>query len=142
VNPNIRFFSEDIDFALKNRVKVRLWLTGVIKKESKLPGAINIIFCNDTYLLHLNNSYLGHNTLTDIITFPFPDKTDKISGDIYISLERVGENSIKFNQLFDDELLRVMVHGVLHLLGYKDKSKKDKTAMRSKEDFYLNKQNI
>ena len=133
----IRFFSEEIDFVLEKRVKVRQWITGVIRAENKNPGTINYIFCSDGYLLDLNKAYLQHDTLTDIITFPNEDIPTKISGDIYISVERVKENALKFQQEPGSELKRVMVHGVLHLLGYHDKTRNEKTLMRSKEDYYL-----
>jgi rRNA maturation RNase YbeY len=133
----IQFFSEDIRFTLKNRSVLRKWLNSVIRKENKKPWYINFIFCSDNYLLELNKTYLNHSTLTDIITFPYNDDPKTISGDIFISIERVRENAKEFNQEFDLELKRVMVHGVLHLIGYSDKGKKNKEAMTAKEDHYL-----
>lgn len=102
-----------------------------------MPWYINIIFCSDEYLLDLNRNFLKHDTLTDIITFPFMENDDNISGDIYISIPRVKENAENFGQDFEAELQRVMVHGILHLLGYKDKSKIAKAEMTAKEDLYL-----
>lgn len=100
-------------------------------------GSINFIFCSDKYLLQLNQKYLNHNTYTDIITFDNSDSQHEISGDLYISVERVRENSKQFSGSFVIELQRVMIHGILHLLGYNDKSSKDKETMRNKEDYYL-----
>lgn len=100
-------------------------------------GSINFIFCSDEYLFQLNQKYLKHDTYTDIITFDSSVEETEISGDIFISLERVKENSKQFSGSFVKELHRVMIHGILHLLGYKDKSPKDKEAMSGKEDYYL-----
>jgi len=97
---------------------------------------LNYIFCSDTYLHKINLEYLKHDTLTDIITFDYSEKK-QISGDIFISIDRIKENAPKFNQSTDIELNRVLIHGVLHLLGYKDKTPKEKETMRAKEDFYL-----
>jgi len=139
VNSSIRFFSEEVRFILKNKIKIRNWLANVIREENKIVLNINYIFCSDNYLLGLNKKYLHHNSLTDIITFPELIYTGKVSGDIYISVERIRENSAKYFQSFDKELQRVMVHGVLHLLGFKDKTRKDKIFMTMKEDYFLNK---
>jgi rRNA maturation RNase YbeY len=137
VDQKIQFFSEDFEYTPKNKGKLRLWLTAVIKAEKKNPWYINFIFCSDEYLLELNRNYLDHNTLTDIITFPYMDEKENISGDIYISIPRVVENAEHYGQDTEDELYRVMVHGILHLLGYKDKSVIEKTEMTAKENFYL-----
>ena len=118
---------------LKNSAK---WLKNVITIENKKLGDIVFVFCNDTYLLEKNIEFLKHNTLTDVITFDYC-KGDEISGDILISLDRVKENSKIFKVNFFNELDRVMVHGLLHLLGYKDKTKTDSKLMKSKENFYL-----
>ena len=118
---------------LKNSAK---WLKNVINIENKKLGNIVFVFCNDAYLLEKNIEFLKHNTLTDVIAFDYC-KDDKISGDILISLDRVKENSKIFKVPFFNELDRVMVHGLLHLLGYKDKTKKDSQLMKSKENFYL-----
>jgi len=118
---------------IKNRNN---WLGKVITTEKKQLGEIVFVFCTDSYLLEKNIQFLKHKTLTDVITFDYC-KGDQISGDILISVERVQENSKKFEVTFLGELDRVMVHGLLHLLGYKDKTKQDAKLMRSKEDFYL-----
>ena len=132
----INYFSEVIDFDLKNQSVIKKWIKHVVKNEKKEIETINYIFCNDEYLHNLNVDYLKHDTLTDIITFDY--STDNIiSGDIFISIERVKENAMLFKKTFDDELKRVIVHGVLHLIGYNDKSPEDKVVMTAKEDFYL-----
>ncbi len=132
----INCFSEVIDFDLKNQSVIKKWIRYVAENEKKEIETINYIFCNDEYLHNLNVDYLKHDTLTDIITFDY--STDNtISGDIFISIERVKENAVLFEKSFDDELNRVIVHGILHLIGYKDKSPEDKAVMTEKEDFYL-----
>lgn len=130
-------FNYEIDFELEFPVKSSKWVSDVINLEGFLEGDINYIFCSDDYLLEKNIKYLNHNTLTDIISFDYSMGT-LISGDIFISIDRVKENAIEFNSSFDDELHRVIIHGILHFLGYKDKSSQEKLLMRSKEDFYLN----
>ena len=112
------------------------WLEQVINTEKKRAGDIVFVFCNDEYLLKKNIRFLKHNTLTDVITFDYTKGKD-ISGDILISVERIQENSEIFNVSFLNELNRVMVHGLLHLLGYNDKTKQEAKLMRSKENFYL-----
>jgi len=137
VDASIRFFSEEVRFVLKEKRKIRSWLSIVLQEESCTPGNINIIFCGDEYLAGLNLAYLDHNTFTDILTFPLEEIKGKISGDIYISIDRIRENSKIFHQQFEEELNRVMVHGILHLVGYKDIKSKDKKGMTEKEDYYL-----
>ena len=132
----INFFSEEIDYTFANSVEIRNWIVKVIKNEKHSPGTINYIFCNDNYLLNLNLQYLEHNTLTDIITFDY-SKEEVVSGDIFISIERVMENATKFNVSFEEELRRVVVHGILHLCGHGDKSEQQKNLMRKMEDKYL-----
>jgi probable rRNA maturation factor len=139
VNSNIRFFSEEINFTFKKKIRTRNWLTNVIREENNSPLNINYVFCSDEYLSELNKKYLHHYTFTDILTFPDFSNPKKISGDIYISVERTKENAEKFQQAFDKELARVMVHGILHLLGYNDKTPKDRELMTRKEDYYLDK---
>lgn len=136
MHPVIRFFTEEIKFSLQNRGHIRSWIKEVIENEKGIPGELNFIFCGDSFLYELNKQFLGHTTLTDIITFP-GNTPGKISGEIYISIERVRENAIALKLSFEEELKRVIIHGVLHLAGYKDKSKMEKTLMRSKEDQYL-----
>lgn len=140
----VRFFSEKIKFSFKDKSKLREWLKKTAEAENKKISELNYISCSDEYLLELNKQYLKHNTLTDIITFDYSNerKQDvefRVSGDIYISIPRVKENAKKFGVDFRDELHRVMVHGLLHLFGYKDKKAVDKTKMKQKEDFYLKK---
>ncbi len=131
----ISFFSENIKFNLKDKRIIQKWIKLVIESENKKTGDINYIFCDDTFLTDLNLKYLNHDTLTDIITFNYNEKnSNSINGDIYISIDRVKENSDKFKVPFITELHRVIIHGVLHLLGYKDKTKADKNTMREKED--------
>ena len=123
---------------LSNIEDLKLWINNVIKEEEMIIGELVYVLCNDEYLLKKNIQFLNHNTLTDIITFDYSD--DKIiSGDILISTERVVENAKIFNVNYLTELHRVMVHGLLHLLGYKDKIEKDADTMREKENYYLNK---
>lgn len=132
----ISFTSVEIEYSLKNIRKIRNWIVSIISHESKTAGDITFVFCNDIYLRSLNEKFLKHKTLTDIITFDYSENT-KLSGDICISIERVKENAGIFNKTFDNELGRVMAHGVLHLAGYKDKNVENKKVMTSKEDFYL-----
>jgi len=129
-------FNYETDFRLKNEKSLSRWVSSVIHSEGYKEGDINYIFCNDEYLLALNLEFLKHDTLTDIISFDY-SVGRKINGDIYISVERVVDNANDFNVDFMVELQRVMVHGVLHYCGYKDKSVKDKGVMRQKEDHYL-----
>jgi len=112
------------------------WIEGIVLSENKSLGNIVFVLCNDQFLLEKNIKYLNHNTLTDVISFDYSTK-NKIHGDILISVERVKENARLYNQKFSTELNRVMAHGLLHLLGYKDKSDADAKIMRSKENFYL-----
>ena len=124
-------------FTLKNKRKIKNWLKDTILNEKKKVGDINYIFCSKKYLKKMNNDYLSKNYETDVISFDF-SKDNKISGDIYISSETVKKNSIIFNVCFNNELKRVMVHGLLHLLNYNDKSKQELKIMREKENFYIN----
>ncbi len=125
------------DFKLVDSDKIRIWIKDIIKKEKKTLGDITYIFCDDDYLLERNKEFLDHNTLTDIITFNYCIDNN-ISSDIMISIDRVKENSTTFENSFNEELKRVMIHGILHLIGYNDKSDKEKELMREKENFYLN----
>jgi rRNA maturation RNase YbeY len=126
-------FNYEIDFKLAKPKLFSFWLSEVILSENKKEGEINYIFCDDDYLLEINQQYLNHDTLTDIISFDY-SVGNELHGDIYISVERIRENAVDFNVPFDDELKRVMVHGVLHYCGYKDKTDADEVLMRSKED--------
>jgi probable rRNA maturation factor len=126
-------FNYETEFQLDNENQIIEWLSRVILSEKKKEGDINYIFCDDEYLVEINQQYLNHDTLTDIISFDY-SVGNELHGDIFISIERVKENAVDFNVSFDEELKRVMVHGVLHYCGYKDKSEKDELLMRSKED--------
>ncbi len=137
VDSNI-FFHSECDFETESMSHLDSWIKEAIANEKKKLGEINYIFCDDEYLLEKNQTYLNHDTYTDIITFDY-SKENSVSGDIFISIERLKENARKFAVPFDTELRRVMIHGVLHLIGYKDKSDKEKKLMREKEEFYLNK---
>lgn len=132
----VRFFYEAVTFRIKNPRKTVHWIKESAKREKRGIGDINYIFCSDDYLLALNQEFLSHKTLTDIITFDYSE-AGAISGEIYISLERVRENSLKFKTTLQNEILRVMIHGVLHLVGYKDKKPKEVAEMRKKEEAYL-----
>jgi probable rRNA maturation factor len=136
---NIRFFKEDIRFRLLYQDGLRKWITGVISQKKFKIEEINYIFCSDKYLIQLNKKFLDHNFYTDIITFDNSSEKKKISADIFISIDSVKTNAQKFGSSFKDELHRVMIHGALHLLGYKDKTEKDQRAMRSKENEMLSK---
>ena len=124
-------------FTLKNKRKIKNWLKDTVVNEKNKVGDINYIFCSKEYLKKMNNDYLSENYETDVISFDF-SKDNKISGDIYISSETVKKNSIIFNVDFNNELKRVMVHGLLHLLNYNDKSNQEQKIMREKENFYIN----
>lgn len=132
----IQFCSEDITFSLKEKLKHKAWLNEVAKQEGKKILELSYVFCSDNYLLQINQEYLNHDTLTDIVTFDNSEDPKKIEGDIFISIDRIKENGEKLGTL-ETELERVMVHGLLHLLGYKDKKKEDKEVMTAKEDFYI-----
>ncbi len=132
---DIHFFSEDIDFTLRNKQKIRHWIARVIDQEGfRRIGELSFVFCSDPYLLEINRQYLDHDTYTDIVTFDSSHDRDTISGDIFISVDRTRENALKFGVGRTDELHRVMIHGVLHLCGYHDKNKDEKKLMRKKED--------
>ena len=120
----IGFYTQNITFSLKKKKVIRSWLEEIIRSENKFPKNISIIFCDDTYLSEINRKFLNHETLTDIVTFDY-NLGDKISGDIFISIDRVGENATKFKKSFSDELCRVICHGVLHLSGYADKKQSE-----------------
>jgi rRNA maturation RNase YbeY len=126
-------FNYETDFTLDNEDAIAAWLTNVITSENKKEGEINYIFCDDEYLHKINLEYLNHDTLTDIISFDYT-MGNEISGDIFVSIERVKDNAKDFNVVFDEELKRVLVHGVLHYCGYKDKGESEELLMRSKED--------
>lgn len=134
-NEEITFFYEDIDGDIIDEEKAAVWISNLIHSEKKTPGAIAYIFCTDKYLLEINQKFLDHDTLTDIITFQY--RTNPLEGDIYISVERTRDNAKALQVHEDIELRRVIAHGVLHLCGYKDKTPEQESEMRTKEDFYL-----
>jgi probable rRNA maturation factor len=134
----IRFHVEDIAFKLKGSRKLSGWLWRVAASYGAPLSEVNYIFVSDVYLLRLNQEFLQHDTYTDIITFPHDGPAEEgIGGDIYISIDRIRENAVKFGVTFEMELNRVMVHGLLHLLGFKDKGAKAKKEMRAAEDAAL-----
>ena len=126
-------FNYETEFELTNESAVESWIGRVIASEQKSEGELAYIFCNDAYLLELNQQYLQHDTLTDIISFDY-SLGNELSGDIFISVERVRENAEDYSQSFENELLRVIIHGVLHYCGYKDKTEADEQLMRQKEN--------
>lgn len=130
----INYFTEDILFALPKKALITRWLQQLITQEKAVLGYLNVIFCSDQYLYAHNLQYLQHDTLTDVITFDYSETPGLIEGEVYISVPRVQENADTFQVLFLQELHRVMAHGVLHLLGYKDKTAHDKATMRAKEE--------
>ena len=129
-------FNYEIDFQIQDETKKRRWISSLIEEENCREGEINYIFCSDEYLHKINVDFLSHDMLTDIISFDY-SVGKELHGDIYISIDRVRDNASDFKVCFENELLRVMAHGVLHYCGYKDKTDKDQELMRSKEDYYL-----
>lgn len=138
----INFFSEDIDFTPQHQKQLKDWIKSVIIKEGYTLEEVNYIFCSDDYLLNINQNYLDHDTYTDIITFDNSEAERQIEGDIFISIDRVKENANQLNTKETDELHRVMIHGILHLLGHGDSTSEEKTAMRKKEEACLSLRNI
>lgn len=135
---SINYFAEDVSFPKIKRKLTSEWIKNTIVSEGKFTGDISLIFCSDDYLLDVNRKYLQHDYFTDIITFDYVEN-DQISGDIFISVDRVKENAEKFSKTIENELNRILIHGILHLLGYMDKEGRDKELMTEKEDFYLDK---
>jgi rRNA maturation RNase YbeY len=133
----INFFTEDITFKLPHPRKTSAWIKRVAQKEKHSINQINFIFCSDEYLRAKNIEYLNHKTYTDIITFDNSDVEGELEGDIFISIDRIRENAGKFGRPFEEELHRVIIHGVLHLLGYDDKTPQLKAAIHKKEDACL-----
>ena len=132
----VRYFNEDISFEFKNKRLNNSWFRMVCESEVKKLGDVNVIFCSDNYILDINLKYLGHDYFTDIITFDYCEK-NLISGDLFISIDSVRENAVFYGTEFEDELCRVLVHGILHLVGYDDHSESDIAVMRAKENYYL-----
>lgn len=134
----ITFHSHQIKVPLKNKVQLKNWIAACIQAAKLKQGNISFVFCSDDYLLELNKKFLNHNTLTDIITFDY-NEGNLVNGEIFISVDRVKENAEKFECNFQEELNRVMIHGILHLVGYKDKTAGDKKKMREAENTQLRK---
>jgi rRNA maturation RNase YbeY len=132
----ISYFNEDIDFKFKGKALNNQWLRMVAGSEVRRVGDISIIFCSDNYILDVNMRYLQHDYFTDIITFDYCEG-DRLSGDLFISIDSVRENALYYGAEFEDELNRVMVHGLLHLIGYDDHTEEEQKVMRAKEDYYL-----
>lgn len=132
----ISYYFQDTDFKFRDRRKTNEWLKLAAESEIRRIGNISIIFCSDNYVLDINQKYLQHDYFTDIITFDYCEG-DRLSGDLFISVDSVRENSVEFGTEFKDELNRVIIHGLLHLLGYDDHTEKDIKLMRSKENYYL-----
>ncbi|MDR0604583.1 MAG: rRNA maturation RNase YbeY [Bacteroidales bacterium] len=135
---DICFYNEDVNYVLISKRKIRSWLLSVIEQEQKELGTVSYIFCSDSYLLAMNKQYLNASYFTDVITFDYTEGRF-ISGDVFISVDRVKENAKLYQQKYFQEMLRVILHGVLHLCGYKDKSEQEVKQMREKEDYYLQK---
>ena len=132
----ISYYFEDTDFVFKGKTLNNRWLRLVAESEIRRLGDISIIFCSDNYILDINHKYLEHDYFTDIITFDYCEG-DRISGDLFISVDSVKENSLEYGVGFDDELNRVIVHGILHLIGYDDHTDEDISIIRKKENYYL-----
>ena len=135
---NILFYSENVNYILPHKNKIRNLLKILATEEGKNIGQLSYIFCSDDFLLEINKQYLHADYLTDVITFDYCEK-NVVAGDIFISVERVKENSMLYQQYFFDEMLRVVVHGLLHLCGYKDKQEQEQQQMREKENYYIEK---
>ncbi len=136
----ILFHSEDVKMPKISKQGIKNWVKECISFEGKKLADVNFIFCSDSYLLEVNKQYLNHDYFTDIITFDYVEG-NLISGDIFISIDRVGENAKIYNVQFMNELYRIIIHGILHLIGYKDKDPSEKALMTEKENFYLSKVN-
>ena len=134
---SIKFFTEDTSYQLRQRGEIRTWLKSIAKKEKYSIQELNYIFCSDEYLLQMNKDFLAHDYYTDIITFDNSEIKGKIEADIFISIDRVKDNAQLQKTSIKDELHRVLVHGLLHLTGYKDKTSKEQEMMRKKEDSSL-----
>lgn len=132
----ISYYFQDTEFKFRDRRKTNEWLKLAAESEIRRIGNISIIFCSDNYVLDINQKYLQHDYFTDIITFDYCEG-DRLSGDLFISVDSVRENSVEFGTEFKDELNRVIIHGLLHLVGYDDHTEKDIKLMRSKENYYL-----
>jgi probable rRNA maturation factor len=138
----ISFHSADLSFKLDNMPAICNWITQSAKSEGKSISELSFVFCTDEFLHTINLQYLQHDTYTDIITFDYNQSSTVISGELYISLDRICDNALKYDVSAEDELHRVMIHGVLHLCGFSDKSSSKKKIMSNKEDFYLSLRNF
>jgi rRNA maturation RNase YbeY len=136
---SIFFFKEGVSFRINRRERLIKWILRVVRAEGASVGIVNFIFCGDPYLKRINKQYLSHDYFTDIVTFDNATGKNIVSGDIFISVDRVRSNAGTYAVSFDDELHRVMIHGILHLLGYRDKNRKQKSEMRAREDHWLQK---
>jgi probable rRNA maturation factor len=136
-SPKIYFFLEETNYNLRNKRKIREWIIKAVENEEYTVGVLNYILTSDNILLQLNKEYLRHFTLTDIITFDLSEKDHELTGDIFISIDRARENAKEFKVKLHEELNRLFIHGILHLMGYKDKSQEERELMREKEEFYL-----
>ncbi|WP_214227270.1 rRNA maturation RNase YbeY [Pedobacter sp. B4-66] len=134
---SVNFFTEDTNYTVKKKTIIKNWLKSAVEAEGYQLKELNFILCSDEYLLRINQDYLNHDTYTDVITFDNSEELKTIVGDIFISIERIKENAATFKHTVEQELCRVMIHGTLHLLGYKDKGKAAKTKMTDREDHYL-----
>ena len=130
----LKFFSEEIPFKQPHSLKTSKWIKTISKSEGYEIGDLNYIFCSDDYLLEINKQYLDHDYYTDIITFDNSEEEGKLEGDIYVSIDRVRENAENLGISFDTELRRVLIHGLLHLIGFEDTDENLKSEMRAKED--------
>lgn len=134
---SVHFYKEDVRFRLSNKEELTQWILKAIRKEGFRPGSLNIIFCSDRHLRKMNKKYLQHDYNTDIITFDLTDDPSVVNGELYISTDRVQHNGVQYGTGFRDELHRVIIHGVLHLCGYSDKSALKQQEMRRREDHFL-----
>lgn len=134
---NIYFHYKNTAFKIEDEAKITAWIASVFQNFKKTFEELNYIFCDDEYMLGINKQFLNHDTFTDIITFSNHEEKESIDSDIFISIERVKENAKEFNQSFEQELKRVMIHGALHLIGFNDKTKEEQKQMTEKEDYSL-----
>lgn len=135
---SVQFFFSGVSISLPERTRLKKFIKDIFLREGKHLQNLTYIFCSDEYLLQINQQFLQHNYYTDIITFDLSENKNAVTGEIYISIDRVRDNANSLHQTIKHELHRVIFHGALHLCGYKDKSKKDSSRMRNKEDHYLN----
>jgi rRNA maturation RNase YbeY len=138
---SVHFYKEDVRFRLSNKEALTQWILKAIRTEGFRPGSLNIIFCSDRHLRKMNKEYLQHDYNTDIITFDLTEDSSVVNGELYISTDRVQHNGVQYATGFRDELHRVIIHGVLHLCGYSDKSDHKQREMRRREDHFLSRRN-